>query len=289
MKIVFVGAGNMARALIAGLLQSPTVPGTAGRALARGVMPPQLHAIDPGPEARMALMKLAEERQMQHLVSCAATADSAVQDADVVVLAVKPQMMREACRSLVPFLKAPLIVSVAAGIRSRELSLWLDGSQRIVRCMPNTPALIGKGITGAFALVSCSEADRAMATGLLEPTGPVIWMPDESGLDAVTALSGSGPAYVFYFMEAMLEAAAAMGLTPEAARALVLHTFEGASELALASDEPPAVLRERVTSKGGTTFAALESMRTDRVAQAVEAAVLAARRRAVELGDAAGG
>jgi pyrroline-5-carboxylate reductase len=175
-----------------------------------------------------------------------------------------------------------------AGIRSDAIARALGvepAAGRIVRSMPNTPALIGRGIAGLYATPGVSAAERAQVAQVLAPTGQVLWVDREADLDAVTALSGSGPAYVFYFVEAMMAAAEAMGLTPAQGKQLALATFDGATALAAASDEPPEVLRERVTSKGGTTHAALESMRGDGVAEAITRAVRAAQRRAAELGD----
>jgi pyrroline-5-carboxylate reductase len=206
----------------------------------------------------------------------------------VVVLAVKPQQMREAARAVAPHLKDELVLSIAAGIRLADLGRWLGGYARLARCMPNTPALIGLGVTGLYARPEVAPAQRAHAQAVLEAVGEVIWVDDEALLDPVTAVSGSGPAYVFYLIEALERAAREVGLDAAAARRLALGTFRGAAELAARSSEPPATLRERVTSKGGTTERALASMRTEKLDEAIVRAVRAANERAKELGDELG-
>ena len=177
------------------------------------------------------------------------------------VWAVKPQLFAAAAAPCAPFVGGALQLSVMAGIRSDAIAR-ATGSARVVRAMPNTPALIGRGIAGLFARDAVSAAERAEVEPLLAPTGQTLWVAREADLDAVTALSGSGPAYVFYFLEAMMQAAAEMGLSPEQGRRLALATFDGATALAAASSEPPEVLRAQVTSKGGTTYAALRRWRT---------------------------
>ena len=204
--------------------------------------------------------------------------------AGLVVWAVKPQTFQEAAAAVRPHAAAALHLSVAAGIRSDSIARWL-GTERVVRAMPNTPALVGQGMTGLFARPAVDAAGRALAERLLSPTGALMWMDSEAQLDAVTALSGSGPAYVFYFLEAMREAGMAMGLSGEQAYGLAVGTFRGGAALAAASAEPPEVLRERVTSKGGTTYAALTSLEASGVKAAFMQALQAAQRRAVELGD----
>ncbi len=194
----------------------------------------------------------------QYGVRTATAIDEAVQHADVVVLAVKPQQMRDVATALAPHLTRQLVLSIAAGIRSSDLSRWLGGYDAIVRTMPNTPALIGMGITGMAAQAGVSAAQREQADAVMRAVGKTVWLDDEAQIDAVTAVSGSGPAYVFYFLEAMQEAARAMGLNAEQGRELALATFTGAAQLAAQSDEPVDVLRARVTSKGGTTHAAIE-------------------------------
>jgi pyrroline-5-carboxylate reductase len=193
--------------------------------------------------------------------------------------------MREAATALAPLLRDQLVISVAAGIRAADLSRWLGGHARIVRSMPNTPALVGEGVTGLAALPGLPQADRDTADTILRAVGQTVWVEHEGLLDAVTAVSGSGPAYVFYFMESMHRAALALGLDDDQARRLTLATFAGAARLAASSDEPPAVLRERVTSKGGTTAAALAVLGERGVQQDIVDALAAACRRSVEMGD----
>ena len=269
--IAFIGGGNMASALIGGLVR-------AGRA------PASILAIDPGDAARARL-------QADFGVRTQPAADAALAAAGLVVWAVKPQLFAEAAAPCAAHAAGALHLSVMAGIRSDAIARAMDvapAAAHIVRSMPNTPALIGRGIAGLFATPAVSADERALVEQVLAPTGQTLWVDRETDLDAVTALSGSGPAYVFYWVESMVAAAVEMGLTPEQGKRLALATFDGAAALAAQSDEPVGALRERVTSKGGTTFAALESMRGDAVADAVVRAVRAAQRRAAELGDAFG-
>ena len=210
---------------------------------------------------------------------------AAVDRADAVVLAVKPQVLKQVCAELLPCLNGELIVSIAAGTRISTLSRWLDGHARIVRTMPNTPALIGQGITGLYAPSVVAADDVATATDLMQSTGIVLRVESEDMIDAVTAVSGSGPAYVFHWIEAMLAAAEGVGFNASDARTLVLATLKGATALAEASDESPSVVRERVTSKGGTTAAALAVINERGVHQALVDAVRAARDRGAELGE----
>ncbi|MYM65953.1 pyrroline-5-carboxylate reductase [Pseudoduganella sp. FT55W] len=271
MKIAFIGGGNMAAALIAGLANKLTDGAN-------------IHVIDPNAEALERLHK-------QYGVTTSPSADAVLSGADVIVLAVKPQNMREVSAQLLPFIaqaKQPLIVSIAAGIRSADLSRWLGGYGAIVRCMPNTPALIGMGITGMVAMAGVSEAQIKAADDILRAVGPTVWLDDESNIDAVTAVSGSGPAYVFYFIEAMQQAAEEMGLSAEQGTQLALATFAGAAQLANRSSEPVSLLRERVTSKGGTTYAALTSMESSGVKASIITALKAAAARGKELGDELG-
>jgi pyrroline-5-carboxylate reductase len=270
MKIAFIGGGNMATALIAGMAKGG---GT------------QVHVVDPNPEA---LARLAA----QYGATTAGGIDGAVADVDVIVLAVKPQQMREVAGTLAPQLahsaKGPLVLSIAAGIRGTDLSRWLGGYGAIVRAMPNTPALIKQGITGLVALAGVSEAQRKAADEVLRAVGQTVWLIDEALIDPVTAVSGSGPAYVFYFLEAMVAAAQEMGLSAEQGRELALATFSGATQLAAQSDEPLEVLRQRVTSKGGTTHAAVTSMEAAGVKAAIVEAMKAAAARGRELGEELG-
>jgi pyrroline-5-carboxylate reductase len=263
-KICFVGGGNMARAMLAGLRKKH----------------PALvcHIIEPFAEARD---KLAGSGVILH----AAATRAAVVGADAVVLAVKPQVMRQVCSELLPCLNGELVVSIAAGIKIATLSRWLAQHPRIVRTMPNTPALIGQGVTGLFAEANLSSLDVATASELMRSTGIVVPVATEAMIDAVTAVSGSGPAYVFHWIEAMLAAAQDVGFDADQARTLVFGTLKGATALAEASDEPVSTLRERVTSKGGTTAAALTVLNERGVAAAIADAVRAAARRGAELGD----
>jgi pyrroline-5-carboxylate reductase len=265
MKICFIGGGNMAGALIGGL---------AGRLTAGA----NIHVVDPNPDALQRL-------QQQFGVSAAPRVDSAIAGCDVIVLAVKPQQMKEVAAQLKPHVSAQLVLSIAAGIRAVDLSRWLNGHRAIVRTMPNTPALIGKGITGMVAMAGVSQAQHDAADAIMRAVGETVWIDDESLIDAVTAVSGSGPAYVFYFIEAMQQAAFEMGLTPEQGNALAIATFAGAAELAANSADPISLLRERVTSKGGTTYAALTSMEASGVKQAIVTALKAAAARGKELGE----
>ena len=258
----------MASALIGGLLR-------AGRA------PADILVIEPFAAQRDKLVA-------DFGVSPSAAAGPALAQAGVVVWAVKPQLFAEAAAPCAPQVAGALQMSVMAGIRcasiARAIGVAAD-TARIVRSMPNTPALIGRGIAGLYATPAVTAAERALVEQLLAPTGQTLWVDREVDLDAVTALSGSGPAYVFYVIEAMLAAAAEMGLTPTQGKRLALATLDGATELAARSDEPPSVLRERVTSKGGTTHAALQSLQADGVAASFVRALKAAQRRAAELGD----
>ncbi|HEY9397170.1 MAG TPA: pyrroline-5-carboxylate reductase [Burkholderiales bacterium] len=268
MNITFIGGGNMATALIGGIL-------------AKGFDASAIHVVDPVPTARR---RLSESLG----VACFESVQQLVSLDDVIVLAVKPQQMRVVSADLYGRLSDQLVLSIAAGIRLRDLARWLGGHDRLARCMPNTPALIGQGISGLYANQTVSAEQRAQAQGILEAVGQVVWVHEEEALDAVTAVSGSGPAYVFYFIEAMQQAAIDAGLDTQTARELVLQTMRGATELAAQSTEPVSVLRERVTSKGGTTERALATLQQHQVAGAIVQAVHAARVRATELGEELG-
>lgn len=268
MNITFIGGGNMATALIGGML-------------AKGFDASAIHVVDPVPAARLHLSE-------SHGVACFESVQQLASLDDVIVMAVKPQHMRAVSADLYGRLADQLVLSIAAGIRLRDLGRWLGGHDRLARCMPNTPALIGQGISGLYASQAVSVAQRTQAQQILEAVGQVVWVHDEGALDAVTAVSGSGPAYVFYFIEAMQQAAVDAGLDAQTARALVLQTVRGATELAAQSTEPVSVLRERVTSKGGTTERALATLQQHGVANAIVQAVHAARVRATELGEELG-
>ena len=263
-QIVFIGGGNMAGALIGGLLR-------AGRSAAA------LIVVEPF-EAQRA--RLAQDFG----ITAQAAADARLAGAGTVVWAVKPQLFAQAAAPCAPFVAQALQLSVMAGIRSAAIAA-ASGSARVVRAMPNTPALIGRGIAGLYARPGVTDAERAEVQALLAPTGALLWVDQEADLDAVTAVSGSGPAYVFYVLEAMMHAATAMGLSAEQGRALALATFDGATELARRSPESPETLRAQVTSKGGTTFAAISALEAAGVKAAFVAALQAAQQRAHELGD----
>jgi pyrroline-5-carboxylate reductase len=262
--LVFIGGGNMASAILGGLLR-------------QGHPPQQICVVDPDAAIRQSLLQ-------RMGVNVLAAPDATLTSATQVIWAVKPQHFKTAAAQASPFTASALHLSVAAGIRTDSLTQWL-GSERIVRAMPNTPALVGLGQTGLFARSAVTPADRLWVQQVLGSTGACMWLAQESQLDAVTALSGSGPAYVFYFMEAMARAGQSMGLSAEQSQQLAIGTFVGASELARASADAPSVLRERVTSKGGTTHAALSALEHDQVAQAFERAMQAACARAKTLGD----
>ena len=210
-------------------------------------------------------------------------ADARLAQAGLVVWAVKPQVFADAAAPCAPHVGSALQLSIMAGIRS-EAVVAATGSARVVRAMPNTPALIGRGIAGLYARPEVTADERARVEAVLAPTGSTLWVQREADLDAVTALSGSGPAYVFYFIEAMVQAGAEMGLEPAAARRLAQETFAGAAQLAMKSDETPETLRARVTSKGGTTHAAITALDAQDVKAAFVRALHAARDRAEELG-----
>lgn len=262
--IAFIGGGNMAGAIIGGLIRS-------------GRNPASIIVVDPGDAQR-------EKLHADFGVRVLGAADATLEEATLVVWAVKPQYFQAAALPCAAHVEHALHLSVMAGIRSDAIAAAVR-TQRVVRAMPNTPALIGEGISGLFAREGVIADERRRVEDVLAPTGQVLWVSREEDLDAVTALSGSGPAYVFYFVEAMMQAAVEMGLSAEQGKQLALGTFMGASSLASASHEAPEVLRERVTSKGGTTYAALTSLESDGVKAAFVKALKAAQQRARELGD----
>ncbi len=266
MNITFIGGGNMATALIGGLLGKGQAAGT-------------IRVVEPQAQARA---RLAEKFG----VACADSAAGPLGGA--VVLAVKPQQMRAVAKELRPRLTRELVISIAAGIRLADLQRWLGGHAFLVRCMPNTPALIGAGISGVYASAAVDAAQRSLAESILGAVGATLWVADESQLDPVTAISGSGPAYVFYFIEALQRAAQEMGFSAADARKLAVETFVGTAKLAAQSPEEVALLRERVTSKGGTTERALASMDADQVQDRIVRALHAANQRAHELGEQLG-
>jgi pyrroline-5-carboxylate reductase len=266
-RLAFIGGGNMASAILGGLMR-------------QGLAPTQVTVIEPFAETAA---KLKTDFGVD-VHAAATSASAALAQVDLVVWAVKPQVFKEAALPVSSFTQQALHLSVAAGIRSDSIARWLQ-TDRVVRSMPNTPALVGQGITGLFARAGVSDTDRQLIEQVLKSTGETLWVQQESDLDTVTALSGSGPAYVFYFLEAMTEAGVKMGLPQAQAYHLAKATFGGATHLARQSAESPDVLRQRVTSKGGTTYAALTSMADDHVKEAFIKAMLAAQTRAGELGD----
>jgi pyrroline-5-carboxylate reductase len=265
-RLAFIGGGNMAGAIFGGLIDA-------------GWPADAITVVEPLDEQRA---RIAATRQGVRLL---ARADATLADAQLVLWAVKPQVFVDAAAAAAPHIGQALQLSVMAGIRSDAIA-HASRSQRVVRAMPNTPALIGQGISGLFARPAVGSADRAVVERVLAPTGQLLWFDAEADLDAVTALSGSGPAYVFYVIEAMVEAGTQMGLSAAAARALAQQTLAGAAQLAIRSHESPATLRERVTSKGGTTHAAITSLEDSGVKAAFVRALHAARARAEELGRA---
>jgi len=262
MRLGFIGGGNMAAALIGGLRRR----GTAGA---------DILVVEPD-AARRALL------EAEHGVSAQPAIDQTLAQAELIVLAVKPAQMEAVCQALRAWRSPALLVSIAAGIPSEAVARWC-ASDAVVRAMPNPPALIGQGITGLFARPGVSAGQRAGAAAALAVIGDVVWFDDEAMLDAVTAISGSGPAYVFFFIEALQAAARQMGMEAAQARHFAVQTFVGAAQLAAQSGEDVALLRERVTSKGGTTAAALERLRADGVDAAIIAAAEAALARSREM------
>lgn len=268
-EILFIGGGNMGRALLGGLI-------------ADGTAPERLAVADPDQPRREALAR-------DFGMLTAARGDDLVGEATVVVLAVKPQIVKQVARELAPHFGArrPLIVSIVAGIPETDIDSWLGGGFPVVRCMPNTPALVRQGITALHANGQVDAAQRRQAEQILAAVGAVVWVPDEVQLDAVTAVSGSGPAYFFAVMEAMEQAGLKLGLSAEVARQLTLQTALGAAVLATQSGDPPSTLRAQVTSPGGTTEAALNVLQQGNLTALFEQALSAAHRRAGELAEAA--
>lgn len=272
MKITFIGGGNMANALIGGLRK-------------QGFSAAGIQVIEPSEENRMRLTD-------SFGVRCAPAIDAAALNCEVLVLAVKPQQMKEAVAPAAGKLSKQVVISIAAGLRLADIGRWLGGEggpyRQLVRAMPNTPALIGAGITGLYADPSVDREGREMAEKIMRAVGQSLWIDDEALMDAVTAVSGSGPAYVFYFIEALQNAGMGLGLPAETARLLAVETFVGAARLAANSDESVGELRARVTSKGGTTAAALDTFASLRVAASIDHGVAAAAKRGRELCDELG-
>lgn len=265
MNIIFLGGGNMASALIGGLLK-------------KGALPNEITVVEIDAAARQ---RLAEAFG----VTCLASVDNRLQMADLIVLAVKPQHMKNALAPLAPWLSSQTVISIAAGLQLETLSRWLGGYRRIVRAMPNTPAMISAGITGLCAFPEVPEKECQAAERVLQAVGSTLWVEKESLMDAITAVSGSGPAYVFLFIEALQQAALALGFPSPAARQLALETFAGSARLAEQSQEDVTVLRQRVTSKGGTTAAAIQTMLERDIMKIILEGVRAAEARSIELGQ----
>lgn len=268
MRIAFLGGGNMATALIGGLL-------------AKGVDAQNVSVVEPVRAARERLVA-------KYRVRASEAPDAAARSADTLVLAVKPQDLRAALAPLAPVAGEQLVISIAAGVRIADISRWLGGHRKLVRSMPNMPALIGCGVSALYALPEVDAAQRKRAERVLGAVGAIVWVGEERLLDPVTALSGSGPAYVFWFIEQLAVSGEAMGLPREVAARLALETVLGAARLAAQSDEAPAALRARVTSKGGTTEAALKVFDEEQLAQRLRRALQAACRRGAELGEQLG-
>ena len=268
-NLVFIGGGNMGRSLIGGLVN-------------RGIDPARIAVVEPATAVREGLAN-------DYGIRTFAGTGPAMQDAALVLLAVKPQIMRDVCQSLAPELPGDAVtVSIAAGITTAQLDGWLGGNRAVVRAMPNTPALLGAGATGLYANTRVSANQRLLASVVLDAVGISVWLDDEAQMDVVTALSGSGPAYFFLLAEAMQAAALELGLPEAAARALAAQTCLGAGRMLMESHEDAASLRQRVTSPGGTTQAALESLAGDGFSRIVARAVAAATRRGAELSQQAG-
>ncbi len=266
-KICFIGGGNMARALIGGLQTN-------------GYLMSDINVIEPDAEKRIQLKADFGVSVTEQLPSVAM--------ADIVVLAVKPQQLRDLSIFLGSLLQKQLLISIAAGIRAKDIARWLGGYQSIIRVMPNTPAQIQLGVSALYAMPEVTQAQHVQAETILKAVGEILWLDEETKMDAVTAISGSGPAYVFYFIEAMQQAALELGLNEEQAKTLSLQTFIGASKLAEQSHEPPATLRSQVTSKGGTTEQAILTMESASVKSSIIKAAKAAAARSEELGDILG-
>jgi pyrroline-5-carboxylate reductase len=266
-SVAFIGGGNMANALVSGLL-------------AQHCPSSQVHIVEVSDPSRQAW----SERG----ISTSAVPDAQLQNHQVWIFAVKPQQMKDVVLQCKPFMTPDtLVISIAAGISMTSLINWLSSPQapfhNIVRCMPNTPALVGAGVTGLAAPSALSSENRVRATTLLSAVGQTVWVKDDAAIDAVTALSGSGPAYVFLFLEALIQGGEALGLTSDQAKELAMATLAGATKLAENSPETPSTLRERVTSKGGTTAAALSVFQESHFVEIVTRAMHAADRRAAEL------
>jgi len=266
-KISFIGGGNMAQALISGLVSC-------------GIKPNLITVADPSSEIREQLAA-----KGLNTVDPMADATAAVVDADIVVLAVKPQMMKMVVSSFADVLDTQLVISVAAGLSTDLLSSMLGGYSNIVRAMPNTPSMIQMGATGLYGTDNISAEQKQLATAVMEASGLVMWVDDEEHMHAVTAVSGSAPAYMFYFIESMVDGAVALGLDKEQASALAMQTMLGAAKMAMNSDDSPAELRRKVTSPNGTTQAAVESMQANEIGRQISEAMQACYDRSQALSE----
>ncbi|MBA4142800.1 MAG: pyrroline-5-carboxylate reductase [Nitrosospira sp.] len=265
MDITFIGGGNMACALIGGLLQ-------------RDFSPKKMCVVEINAEGRQRIRDTFNVQVMAELAR-------GITKSSIILLAVKPQQLPAVAGELAPLLENQLVISIAAGIRANDISRWLGSHTRVVRAMPNTPALVGAAVTGLYALPGVTEEEKRTAESVLAAAGSVLWVESEELLDAVTAISGSGPAYVFYFIEAMQEAGCELGLSPAQARQLCIETFLGASRLLSHSDEEATALRARVTSPGGTTERAILSLENEGFKNIIVRAIHAANRRSRELAN----
>jgi pyrroline-5-carboxylate reductase len=267
MTISFIGGGNMARALISGLISDGT----------------------PAKDIIVVELDASKRQELQQELGIN-TSDqlAAAAHADNIVLAIKPQQLRDVAIFLATQLQQQLVISIAAGIRTVDLIRWLGGYDKVIRVMPNTPAQVQAGVSALYAAPNVTMAQKQQAFHILKAVGACIWLEDETLMDAVTALSGSGPAYMFYFLEAMQQAGNSLGLSAEQSRILALQTMQGSAKLAAASPEDFDTLRARVTSKGGTTEQAITAMQTAQVKQHIIQAIQAAAARSVELGDLLG-
>ncbi|XZG69567.1 pyrroline-5-carboxylate reductase [Chitinibacteraceae bacterium HSL-7] len=266
MKMTFIGGGNMATAMLGGMLS-------------QGFAASDIHIVEPDDAKRADF-----EKQWGVTTSAPGTP---LPESAAIVLAVKPQQMKAVAEQLAPQIGQAMLISIAAGIRADALARWF-GSERVVRVMPNTPALIRKGISGAYATAAVSSADHALASRILESIGEVVWVDSEDDIDGITAISGSGPAYVFFFIEALQAAAKAQGFDDATARRLAYQTFAGSVDLAMQSSEDAETLRQRVTSKGGTTERAIKAFETSQLRATIIAGASAAAARSRELGEELG-
>jgi len=266
-KISFIGGGNMAQALISGLVSC-------------GIKSSLITVADPNGAAREQLAA-----KGLNTVDPTVDAKAAVIDADIVVLAVKPQVMKAVVSAFADVLDNQLVISVAAGLSTELLSDMLGGYSNIVRAMPNTPAMIQMGATGLYGTDNITAEQKKLATAVMEVSGLVLWVESEEQMHAVTAVSGSAPAYMFYFLESMVDSAVALGLDKEQASALAMQTMIGAAKMAMESDDAPAELRRKVTSPNGTTQAAVESMQANEIGRQISEAMQACYDRSQALSE----